>query len=258
MRLSPLSAAIIIAAVVGIRIGVLPSLGVETYFQRGLEACSGLGLLLAALSFERGDPPLRPWALLAGALLLVPLARAALASEVVLADAKLGHLLLILSNFLSIAALLAFRRVLLSTGLTPEWTPGARKGALAIGGLLVAACLALMGFTLSETDLAHLSPPALIALGVTIISIIADTIMCGIGILLVRLVAPMMGGSVALPYVLVALGGGVFLLVDLFSVLQQVTTQDQFHAPIPIALATIGWAAFTLAGLSQRGIVRGG
>jgi hypothetical protein len=257
MRLSPVVVVVVLAAMVGIRLGVAPVFGFETLFQRAIEACAGLGVLAAALAFERGDPPLRPWATLAAAMLIVPLARLALYLDLNAGDAKVGYLLFILSNILCIVALLGFRRMLVSTGLTPEWTSSARIRAVVIAGIIVAACIGLISAQLNEMgDLSAMTAAGALSSSVTLISIIADAVIFGIGLLLVRLVAPMMGGSVAQPYILVAIGGAIFLFVDLFSVLSQVTTQDQFTSPVPLALATVGWSAIALAGLSQRGQVR--
>jgi len=258
MRLTASVVIGLLIALVLVRLEVMPIFGLEAPFQRGIEACSGLGLLAAALAFDRGDPPRRPWATLAAALLLVPMARAALVYNVAIGEAQLGHLLLILSNVLCITALLGFRSMLISTGLTPEWTSGARIRAGVLLAIVLAACGGLVSYHLSELgDFSAMDSGAYLSAMVTIISIVADGVVLGVGLLLIRLVQPMMGGSVALPYILVAVGGGIFLFVDLFSVLLKVTTQDQFtNAPVPIALATLGWSAFTLAGLSQRQLVR--
>lgn len=258
MRLTASVVIGLLITLVLVRLQVMPLFGLETPFQRVIEACSGLGLLAAALAFDRGDPPRRPWATLTAALLMVPLARAALAYGVELGEAQLGHVLLILSNILCITALLGFRSMLISTGLTPEWTSGARIRAAFLLGLVVVAGSSLLSYHLSELgDLSAMGTGEYLSSIVTIISIVADGVILGVGLLLIRLVQPMMGGSVALPYILVAVGGGIFLFVDLFSVLLKVTTQDQFtDAPVPIALATLGWSAFALAGLSQRQLVR--
>lgn len=253
---APVCAGLLIAAVL-LRIVVMPMFDLEVHFQRGIEACSGLGLLLAAVSFDHGDPPRRSWFILAAGLLLVPIARAALALTLMIADVAVGHMLLILTNILCVIALLGFRRILISTGLTPEWTSGTRVRALLIGSTILAASVALVSYHLSELgDPSLLSTSALISASVPPISIVADAVMFAVGLLLVRLVQPMMGGSVALPYLLVAVGGGVLLFVDVFSVVLKVTTQDQFNAPVPLALATLGWTAFALAGLCQRQLIR--
>ena len=253
---APICAGLMIAAVL-LRVVVMPMIGLEVHFQRGIEACSGLGLLLAAIAFDRGDPPRRPWSILAAGLLLVPAARAALALNLNVADVAVGHMLLILTNIFCVIALLGFRTILISTGLTPEWTSKARVRAAVIGCSIIAASIALVSYHISELgDASAMSTSALISASVPPISIIADAVMLAVGLLLVRAVQPMMGGSVALPYILVAVGGGVLLFVDVFSVVLKVTTQDQFNAPVPLALATLGWSAFALAGLSQRQLLR--
>jgi len=257
LRLNALSVVGILALVVVLRLAVMPELGYEGLFQRGVEAASGLGLLAAAIAFDRGDPPRRPWATVTAALLLVPLARAASALELTVGQAMVGHILLILSNILCIAALLGFRSMLISTGLTPEWTTRGRIRAVLIAAPIVAASIALVSYHLTELgDFSLMTTTDQIGSSVLVVSIIADAIILAVGLLLVRLVQPMLGGSVALPYILVAVGGGLLLFVDVFSVVLKVTTQDLFSAPVPIALATLAWTSFALAGLAQRQLVR--
>lgn len=256
MRLTAPAIVAIFAALLLARIFAAPELGIATPMQRGIEAFAGIGALLAALAFERGDPPRRPWTLLAAGMLMVPLARASNYYGVAAGELPLSYLLLILSNVLSVAALLGFHRVLVSTGLTPEWTDAARFRARLLIAVVGALALALIGVQLSGLEVATMNAAAWASAGVTTISTIADAILFAGGLLLVRLVQPMLGGSVALPYVLVALGGACSMVVDLFSVLFKVTTQDQFEALLPIAIATVGWTAFGLAGVSQRMQVR--
>ena len=260
-----LSLPAILAAFVGalvLRLGIAPLIEIDAFsvpaaVSRLIELAAAAGVIAAALSFERDDPPLRPWAALALGIALVPLARLALFAQWMVGDAKVGHILLILSNIVSIAAIAGFRRVLVSTGLTPEWTPSARSGAGMVFFSIAAAVLGLVAFQVVELLPLHRhSAGDLIAAGVSLISTACDGILCAGGILLVWLVRPMLGGSVALPYVLVAFGGAVFLIVDIFHVLLQTTTQDQFGSPLPIAVGTIGWVALGLAGVSQRLLVR--
>lgn len=256
MRLTAPAIVAIFAAILLLRIFAAPELGIATAMQRGIEAFAGVGALLAALAFDRGDPPRRPWTLLACGMLLVPLARAMGYFGVAPGGLPLKHLLLLLSNILSVSALIAFHRVLVSTGLTPEWTDAARLRARLLIAVVGALAIALTVVQFKGLDPATMDLGAWTGESVTTISTFADAVLFAGGLLLVRLVQPMLGGSVALPYVLVALGGACSMIVDLFSVLLKVTTQDQFEALLPIAIATVGWTAFGLAGVSQRMLVR--
>lgn len=259
VRLSIPALFAIFVGVLAFRLGIAPLLGIAEPVQRVIEAAAAAGALAAAISFERDDPPFRPWATLAVALSMVPLARLALWSGWMLGDAKAGHIFLILSNILCIAAIAGFRRVLVSTGLTSEWTPSARSGA---GLVILTVAAAVLGLLIYQVvgllPIQERSPGELIAGLVNVLSTFCDGILCAGGLLLVWLVRPMLGGSVALPYVLVAFGGAVFLVVDIFHVLFHTTTQDQFGSPLPIAVATVGWVALALSGLSQRLLVRTG
>ncbi|MEZ4454893.1 MAG: hypothetical protein R3B09_35915 [Nannocystaceae bacterium] len=258
MRLTVPAIVAIFGALLALRIFGAPALGIAAPMQRGIEAFAGLGALLAALAFDRGDPPRRPWTLLAIGMLMVPFARACSHFDVHLGGLKVTYLLLILSNVLSVGALVFFHRVLLSTGLTPEWTPSGRFRARLLVVVVLALAIALTVVQLSGLHVATMDLGAWVKASVTTISTLADAALFAGGLLLVRLVAPMVGGSVALPYVLVAVGGACSLVVDLFSVLLDVTTQDQFEALLPIVIATVGWTAFGLAGVSQRMLVRSG
>jgi hypothetical protein len=258
-RLSVPAIVAIFVAVLALRLGLAPILSIEDPTQRVIEAIPAICAIFAALSFERGDPPLRPWVILAIALLAVPLARLSLHFDLRLGDAKVGHIFLIASNFLCIAAIAGFRRVLVSTGLTAEWSPTAPSGRSLLV-LMIAIAAAVLGLIVVQVvdllPLSALTTGTAIAASVSLVSTICDGILCAGGLLLVWLVRPMLGGSVALPYFLVAFGGAVFLIVDIFHVLLHTTTQDQFASPLPIGVATIGWVALALAGLSQRLLVR--
>lgn len=232
--------------------------GGQAFVPRLSEVLAGLGPLAAALSFDREDPPRRAWMILGVALSLVSLSRVIGYFGVGFGGVSGKLITVIISNILCVIGMFTLSRVLRGSGLTPEWTEhtGLRNAIIGIVILLTGAS----GYVFYELFAPGLPSDisGIINATATVISTIGDLLICSIGLFLVWLVRPMMGGSVAQPFLLVAAGGGVFIVVDVLTVLQRVTTSDQFTSPLHIGMAIFAWTAFALGGFAQLRVLRSG
>lgn len=223
-------------------------------WQRCIEVLSGGAAVGVVLSFSPGDPPRRPWALLMAAIIFILGARITGYLDVVAGDIKLSHLCLITANLCVVVAVLGFNRVLGSSELLSERSEAARWRVLAFVGALALAAAAALGFNAWEVAARGTpnTPGGWIAATSSIVSTLCDVIVCTGGIYLVWLVRPLLGGSLARPYLLLAVSGGTSLVVDFLLVAVGVTAQTELSF---INLSTqlakwLGLLAYALIGLA--------
>jgi len=263
--LHPLTALLLGAVAVGGRVLLDLQLGVAAgeLWQRGVELVSAAAIVMVTLQFSAGDPPRRPWALLAVALALVPVIRLVSHLGVTLGDIKLAHLLLIGGNIVMAASVIGFARVLGSSELLSERTEEDRLRATAFVGLLALSALAVIGYNTFE--LAGRGLPAgagaWVAAIATTLSTLSDALVAAGGLYLVWLLRPLIGGSLARPYLLLAVGAGAFLVVDIFLVAAGATTQTELVATdlrtlLPKWLGCLAFAGFGLAAATQAALLR--
>lgn len=239
--------AVVIAAVVA-----ESQLGEGSIANRVVETLAFVSVLLTSLQFDRDDPPRRPWMLLAIALGLVPIGRIAGYLSLEALGIPLQHPALIASNLLYIAAVFNFGRVLRSSGLVPRLHDPENRGALRAGwalGLGVAAIiLGIIGSRINDTTFESASDWS--GFAVSSVSSLGDGSVFVLGLYLVWLVRPLLGGSVARPYVLVATGGGIFIVTNIMHAIEMTVTQDQ-SSGLAVIIAATGWLSFALAGMAQ-------
>jgi hypothetical protein len=205
-----------------------------------VDALACVAALSAAVSFAAGDPPRRPWLLRGGALALVFLAHAV--DRIGIAgEPRLDHAMLIVANLLGVTAMIGFFNVVRDSGLAEPASRGERTlvaVALAgVGALVVWLLTALTGPWLYVVTLA--------------VSTLADATTFMVSLVLLRMVAPLRGGAVALPYFMLVLDGLCYLLVDVAA-----TLGDEGLLQAALPLAAFGAAAGTAAGFCQAAIVR--
>lgn len=232
-------------------------------WQRGIEALCGLAIVMVALRFSAGDPPRRPWALLGISMALVPVVRLVSHLGVALGDIKLAHLVLIGGNIVMASSMIGFGRVLGSSELLSERTAEDRVRATAFIGLLAAIALAVIGyntFELAERGL-PVGPGAWVSAIATSVSTLSDALVFAGGLYLLWLLRPLIGGSLARPYLLIAVGAGAFLAVDIFLVTAGATTQTELvgtelRTLAPKWLGCLAFTGFTLAAATQSALLR--
>lgn len=253
--LHPAAAPLLAVAVVAGRMAleqVSPAAG--DAWQRGVEVLSAALTIGVFLQFSPGDPPRRPWALLMVAIVVIVAARVAAYFGLVLGDIKLEHLCFILGNTCVAAAVIGFNRVLGSSELLSERTESARWRVIAFVSLLaVAAVLALGWNTWEVFDRgAPTTPGGWVATIATIVSTSCDALVCAGGVYLVWLVRPLLGGSLARPYMLLAISAGMSLVVDFLLTAAGATTQTELHVfNFSATLAKwLGCLAYVLIGLA--------
>ena len=263
--LHPLMALMLGVVAVGGRILLDLQFGIAAgeVWQRSIEALCGLAIVIVALRFSAGDPPRRPWALLGVAMALVPVIRLVSHLGVALGDIKLAHLLLIGGNIFMASSMIGFGRVLGSSELLSERTAEDRVRATAFIGLLAAIAIAVIGyntFELAERGL-PVGPGAWVSATATSVSTLSDALVFAGGLYLLWLLRPLIGGSLARPYLLIAVGAGAFLAVDIFLVTAGATTQTELVGTELLTLAPkwLGCLAFTgfaLAAATQSALLR--
>jgi hypothetical protein len=254
--LHPLVTLALCAGLVGGRIALDLAVGGDAgeWWQRGVEVWTGLVALAVVLQFSAGDPPRRPWGLMALAMLTIPMVRAADDHGVLVGGVSLAHLLLIFGNLALAGAPVGFARVLGSSELLSERTQDARGRVIAVTSLLaLGAAAALASNTRSivgrgwPVDLA-----AWVKVSASVASTLCDALVFAGGVYLVWLVRPLLGGSLARPYLLLALGGGAFLFLDVFLVAAGALMQTELAATDLLSLVSkwIGCLAFAAYGLA--------
>ena len=232
-------------------------------WQRGIEAAAAFAAVGVLLQFSPGDPPRRPWALLTATVVLVVVARVAGHFGVVLGDIKLTHLCFIVANTCVAAAIIGFNRLLGSSELLSERTDADRTRALTFVGLLALAAIVALG--VGAWDVLAKGRPetagALVATLATIVSTVSDVLVCTGGIYLVWLVRPLLGGSLARPYLLLSVSAGMSLAVDFLLATAGVTIQTElatpsFSAQLAKWLGCLAYALLGLAAATQLWLLR--
>lgn len=229
-------------------------------WQRGVEVASVALCAAVVAEFSAGDPPRRPWAVLTIALALIPVIRVASAFGWGAYGVSLQNLLLIAGNLAFAAVMPGFARVLGSSDLLSERTGDARvKAALTISA--IAACgIAFIFYNFAEL-VGHGTPAtrdawaSVIASGVSTLS---DAIVFAGGLYLVWLLRPMVGGSLARPYLMMALGGAALLVIDVVLVSAGMTAQTQLKDGTAKLIGTFAFACFAAAALVQLALLRAG
>jgi len=263
--LHPLTALLLGAVAVLGRVLLDLLLGIEAgeVWQRGIEALCGAVVVMVALQFSAGDPPRRPWGLLAVAMALVPVIRLVSHLGLALGDIKLAHLLLIGSNIFMAASMIGFGRVLGSSELLSDRTSEDRVRATAFVGLLAVTALALIGyntFELAERGL-PVGAGAWVAVTASTLSTLSDALVSAGGLYLLWLLRPLIGGSLARPYLLLAVGAAAFLAVDIFLVAAGATTQTELigtdlRTLLPKWLGCLAFTSYALAAATQIALLR--
>jgi hypothetical protein len=218
-----------LAALVGLRLGVDPLVA---------EAVALAASALAAWAFARGDPPRLPWALRTVAIGLVFAAHVIQRLDV---GGPAGLVLLLVANPLGAAAMLGFLHVVRRSGLAAPMTRPAAVGL---------AALALAAAGVVAVILVHLAPAPDLRAAAIVVSTLCDALGFVGAALLLRMVLPLRGGTIAQPYLLLALDGLCFLLADLGHALG-----GGVAAALPW-FAAAGWSAGATAGLAQAELLR--
>jgi hypothetical protein len=262
--LHPLTALLLAVVAVGGRVLLDLLIGIEAgeVWQRGIEVLSAAVIVMVALQFSAGDPPRRPWALLGVAMGLVPVIRLISHLGVAFGDIKAAHLLLIGGNIFLGASVIGFGRVLGSSELLSERTSEDRLRATAFVGLLAVIALAVIGY--NTLELAGRGLPegagAWVATIATTVSTLSDALVFAGGLYLLWLLRPLIGGSLARPYLLLALGAGAFLVVDILLVAAGATTQTElvgtdYRTLLPKWLGCLAFTGFGLAAATQAALL---
>lgn len=248
------------AVAVGGRYALDALSGAGDAWQRGVEVAAVALCSAVVAQFSPGDPPRRPWLVLTVALALIPVVRLASSFGWELAGVSLQNLVLILGNLVFAAVMPAFARVLGSSDLLSERTGEARLKALVTISAIAACALAFILYNFSEL-VGHGTPgtrdawASVIASGVSTLS---DAIVFAGGLYLVWLLRPMVGGSLARPYLMMALGGAALLVVDVVLVSAGMTAQTQLTNATAKLIGTFAFSCFAAAALVQLQLLRSG
>lgn len=224
--------ALVIAAVAGLRLGVDPL---------AAEALALLGAAAAAWSFGPEDRPRRPWMLRVVGVGLVLVAHALQRAGTAPA-LRPDVALLVVANLLGAAAVVGFVRVVRGSGLG---APTGRAGGVVVAGLAGIVAAAAAGVL---ARLVAAAPDRAVVLAV---STVCDGVVFVGSALLLRLVLPLRGGLVAVPFFLLAADGLCYFLADLGHALGS--------PPLTRALPwfeAIGGAAGATAGVAQASLLR--
>ncbi len=232
-------------------------------WQRTLEVVNAVVTAAVVLQFSPGDPPRRPWVLLAAAMALIPIIRLLSHLGLALGDVAASHVLLILGNVVMAASILDFGHVLGSSELLGDRTREDRVRATAFIAALALGALAPIVY--NTWGLAVRGPPttlgAWFAAAASGVSTLCDALVFAGGLYLLWLVRPLMGGSLARPYLLIAVGAGAFLVVDMFLVALGATTQTELvatslHTLVPKWIGCLAFTGFALAAATQVALLR--
>lgn len=232
-------------------------------WQRGIEVLSGALTVGVFLQFSAGDPPRRPWALLMVTLVLFVLGRLASFLGLFVGDIKLAHLVFIAGNLTIAASMIGFNRVLGSSELLSERTEADRWRAIAVVGLLALGAVAALGW--NTWEVAGRGRPdsaaAWVAAILNIVSTLADVVVCAGGVYLVWLVRPLLGGSLARPYLLLAVSAGAalvgdFLLITTGASVQTEVSLASLSAQLVKWIGCLSYALIGLAAATQLWLLR--
>lgn len=226
--------ALVIAAVTGVRLGGDPLVA---------DGLALIGAGAAAFSFGASDPPRAPWLLRVVGVGLVLVAH--VLQRVGVAPALRPDVaLLVLANLLGAAAIVGFVRVVRGSGLG---APPGRVGAAVVAGLAAIVALA------AAAVLARLVAAAPDRAVVLAVSTVCDGVVFVGSALLLRLVLPLRGGLVAVPFFLLAADGLCYFLADLGHALD-----SPILARALPWFEAIGGAAGATAGVAQAALLRRG
>ncbi|PCC66617.1 hypothetical protein SAMN02745121_00657 [Nannocystis exedens] len=227
--------------------------GAGDAWQRGIEVLVVALCAFVVYRFSAGDPPRRPWTVLLLAMAVVPLIRIATWQSWSIAGVQLQNILLIFGNIFFAGSIIGFGRVLGGSELLSERTGGARARALLVVGSLALAGLAFIAYNVFE--LASRGMPSTsdawagaITSG---ISTLSDAFVFAGGLYLVWLLRPIVGGSIALPYLLMAFGGAAFLVVDVWLVATGKTAQTDLTDTTAKLIGALAFSCFAAAALIQ-------
>lgn len=262
--LHPAAASLLAVAAAAGRVAldrVDPALGEA--WQRGIEALTAAVMVAVFVQFSPGDPPRRPWAALMCGLILVLVARIVTWQGVVFGDVKLAHALFIAANLLLVGGVVAFNRVLGSSELLSERTDDDRWRVLAFVGLLALGAASALIYNTWEVSSRGWPETTgqWIAATSALVSTLSDAFVCAGGVYLVWLVRPMIGGSLARPYLLLAVSGGTSLVVDFIlaaagAVLQTEVGAASTSAQLVKLFGCLTYALIGLAAATQLWLLR--
>lgn len=260
MRAPPGLALLTCGLAVGGRYACEALWGVGDGWQRAIEVVTVIASGAVVASFTAGDPPRRPWMVLTLALALIPVVRLMSWLHWSVAEVSLKSGILIVGNVIFAAAMLGFSRVLGSSDLLSERTAEARARAMLTVGSIALLGLAFIGYNVFE--LVERGMPTTrdawagaIASGVSTVS---DALVFAGGLYLVWLLRPMVGGSLARPYLLMASGGAAFLVVDVMLIGAGATTQTDIADSTAKLIGTLAYSCFAAAALVQVALLRAG
>lgn len=244
---------LLIALAVGGRYAAEVLLGAGDAWHRGVEVLTSLLCATVVLRFRAGDPPRRPWAVLLLAMALIPIIRLVSWHGWSLAGVQVTNILLILGNLVFAASILDFGRVLGSSELLSERTGGQRARVLLVIGSLAAAGLAFIAYNVFELAMRGMPTTSDAWAGAITsgVSTLSDAIAFAGGLYLVWLLRPLVGGSIALPYLLMACGGAAFLVVDVWLVAMGKTAQTDLTDSTSKLIGTLAYSCFGAAALIQ-------
>lgn len=238
---------------VGGRYAAEALLGAGDAWHRSVEVLTAALGVIVVLRFKAGDPPRRPWSLLALALALIPMIRIASWQGWSVAEVQAKNILLIIGNILLASSIVGFGRVLGSSELLSERTGGARARAALVIGSLAAAGLAFIAYNVFELASRGMptSGDAWVGALTSGVSTLSDAIVFAGGLYLVWLLRPLAGGSIALPYLLMAFGGAAFLVIDVWLVALGATAQTDLTDSTAKLIGTLAYSCFGAAALIQ-------
>lgn len=245
-----------LAALVG-RAG-LDQVGLGEQWQRLVELASAVLVGAVVVQFSADDPPRRPWAALFVSMLIVPIARFSTWIGWTIAEVQVRNLLFIVGNLILAGSVIGFARVLGGSELLSDRTGVARVRASVTVSAIAGAALIFIGYNIVE--LISRGPPTTRdgwASAVTnAVSCFSDGMMFAGGLYLVWLLRPLIGGILALPYVMMALAGALFLVLDVLLIgLGAVAQTDVANTAVHL-LGTLAYASFGAAAVVQLRLLR--
>ena len=213
-----------------------------------------LASLRVAMSFDAEDPPRRGWILIGVAALTM------IATRVVnwlQPESYANEVILMVSNALFVAGVLVFYLIVRRNPLIRRISPRSRPWviaasvlavfAAAVGSVIMGKRLLSVGWTGEVADWTRLA---------ALFGLLCDATVCLVSLQLVGLLFPMTGAAATRPYLLLAVAGLIFLLLDMLGFL---LTDDFGYADFGIVLrliVLIAWAVYTAAAVEQLYVLR--